>query len=237
MFMFPWLFLFFPLTLHSVPVESYFYETTEQEPIVTSTAEQISPMLIATEPEALSSNFVIEQNFNQIVEMLEKLEQTHQELDHKITNLEAHQREFMGYIHDHFMAKNDSSSHQDHQQDQDYSLGLTLMKQQKMEAALTYWQDFIERYPQSYQTPWAYYWVGEVYYVLEKDDYALDAYKYLVQNYPSFEKSPEALYKIGQIFYNQGSLITAQEYWQKVLAQYPSSSMSQLAKQQLSEVH
>lgn len=178
---------------------------------------------------------VLTQSVNAVLEGITQLSRDQSSLSERIEQLEVHQREFMGYIHESLMATNENTPSE--QYIQDYDTGVTLMQQNKMDAALKHWQHFIEQYPASGKVPAAYYWIGEIYYVRQQDDLAKDAYMYLIDNYPDFEKSSDALYKLGQILFNQGSVAQARQYWGQVIKNYPQSSIAKLAKQQMSQTH
>lgn len=256
------LFFLFPALAFSVVIESFDFEDKPMDELKFSQAPEIDysqalvfesvheietpvrskPTISNSQDINLSTSSVfnedqllaLTQSINALSESLETLDKAHQQLHSKIEGLESHQREFMGYIHDKFLAS--STTQTTDAQEQDYEYGLTLMKQNKMEVALTHWQEFIDKHGDTSKAPAAYYWIGEIYYVLQQDDFAKDSYMYLINNYPENEKSPDAMYKIGQIFYNQGSQKNAEKYWQMIIETHPKSSVSKLAKQQLSEV-
>lgn len=241
-------FLLLSTPLHAVVIESFefdeqlsLYDTQEQispevsQEIASLSLQEIStPTPSSRTTQASDEIVVLTQSVNSIIETLQQIHTEQRQLSQKVEGLENHQREFMGYIHNKLLAKNELTGSE--KCDQDYESGLVLMKQNKMEAGLKHWQEFIELYPTADKVPAAYYWIGEIYYVMQKDDFAKDAYMHLVTNHPEYEKSSDAMYKIGQIFYNQGSIKEAQGYWQKIVETYPQSSVSKLAKQQLSEI-
>lgn len=117
----------------------------------------------------------------------------------------------------------------------DYKMAYALLSPQQRrygEAAKAFRQ-FLEKYPGSPLAANAHYWLGEAYYVSQKNSEAKAAFEALVQKYPDSAKVPGALYKIGRIKAAEGDLAGARQIYERVLKEYPSSPAAGLAREQL----
>lgn len=223
---------FIPSWTYAVIVESL---PLEPEQISSSTQSHSHyEELLERQEELSKQNLSLQKSLYHLEEKVDNLEHSIEDLRQSIESFGQHQREFMGYIAQSLL--HTGSEQSSFESERAYDLGLELMKQNKIQAALTHWQEFLEQYHASEQAPYAYYWISEIYYLLQEDDLAKDSYSFLVKNYPNFEKNPDALYKIAQILYNQGSHEKAEEHWQHIIQRYPKSSAAALSKQQLTDI-
>jgi tol-pal system protein YbgF len=225
------LLFFLPHTLKAITIESLPLDENEFSHSLDHPSSTMQ--LLQKKEELLEQNFSLQRSIQLLEEKMERLDQNTQLLQENIESFGQHQREFMGYITQTLLDKEKKQDNTEIQKA--YNIGLELMKQNKIQAALAHWQYFLEQYQNVEQTPYAYYWVAEIYYLLQEDDLAKDSYLFLVKNYPNFEKKPDALYKIAQILYNFGSSDQAQQYWQEIIDSYPKSTAAALSKQQLTD--
>lgn len=96
--------------------------------------------------------------------------------------------------------------------------------------------DFVRKYPQSSLAANAQYWLGESYYVSQKNTEALTAFDKLVKDYPDSAKMPGALYKIGRIYASKGDKAKAGEALNRVVKEYPDSPAASLARDELNRL-
>jgi tol-pal system protein YbgF len=105
-------------------------------------------------------------------------------------------------------------------------------KRQYAEAASAF-AAFLDKYPNDALSPNAQYWLGEAYYVSQKNAEALQAFEVVMARYPSSSKAPAALFKIGRLQQAAGNKEAARSSFQKVVTDYPNSSAAGLARQRL----
>jgi len=106
----------------------------------------------------------------------------------------------------------------------------------RYEDAAKAFSDFVKKYPQSSLAANAQYWLGESYYVSQKNAEALAAFDKLVKDYPDSAKMPGALYKIGRIHASSGDRKKAGEALNRVVKEYPDSPAASLARDQLNRL-
>ncbi len=120
----------------------------------------------------------------------------------------------------------------------DYKAAYALLSPQarRYDEAAKAFSDFLTRYPQSPLAGNAQYWLGEAYYVSQKNEQALAAFEQLVKSYPDSAKVPGALYKIGRIRAASGDREKAILALKKVVTDYPTSPAAGLAREQLKKL-
>lgn len=120
----------------------------------------------------------------------------------------------------------------------DYKAAYALLSPQvrRYQDAAKAFSAFLKKYPRSSLAPNAQYWLGESYYVSQKNAQALAAFNRLVSDYPGSPKVPGALYKIGRIHLSKGDSKKAADAFRKVVDGYPSSPAAGLAREQLNRI-
>lgn len=117
----------------------------------------------------------------------------------------------------------------------DYKAAYALLspQQRRYDEAAKAFRQFLEKYPGSPLAANAHYWLGEAYYVSQKNAEAKAAFEQLVEKYPGSAKVPGALYKIGRIKAAEGDRAGARQIYERVLKEYASSPAAGLAREQL----
>lgn len=111
-----------------------------------------------------------------------------------------------------------------------------LSPQQKRYAeAAAAFATFLQKYPDDELAPNAQYWLGEAYYVSQRNADALAAFEVVVDRYPSSTKAPGALFKIGRLHQAAGRGDVARASFERVLADYPDSPAAGLARERLKQ--
>jgi tol-pal system protein YbgF len=120
----------------------------------------------------------------------------------------------------------------------DYKAAYALLSPQarRYEDAAKAFKDFLDKYPNAPLSANAQYWLGEAYYVSQKNDEALEAFDKLVSGYPDSAKVPGALYKIGRIQASRGDKAAAIATLKKVVDGYPTAPAAGLAREQLNRL-
>jgi tol-pal system protein YbgF len=113
------------------------------------------------------------------------------------------------------------------------------VQSQKFAEAVQAFQQFQLDYPAGTFAPNAYYWLGELYLVVQPPDLeaSRQAFTMLLSQYPDNTKAPDALYKLGKVQFMKGNREKAKEYLDQVISRYGStdSSAVKLAKDFLAE--
>lgn len=114
----------------------------------------------------------------------------------------------------------------------DYNTAVSLaLEKKEYDRAISEFQTFIKRYPESTYQPNANYWLGQLFYNKKgKKDDASYYYATVVKNYPTSSKAPDAMYKVGVILQEKNQLSKAKAVYQQVIKAYPDSDAAKLAK-------
>ncbi|PKH20582.1 cell division protein CpoB [Enterobacterales bacterium CwR94] len=113
----------------------------------------------------------------------------------------------------------------------DYNAAAALVLEKKQyDQAITAFQAFVKKYPDSTYQPNANYWLGQLNYNKGKKDDAAYYFATVVKNYPKSPKSSEALYKVGVIMQDKGDNAKAKAVYQQVIKQYPNTESAKQAQ-------
>ncbi|MCG8706938.1 cell division protein CpoB [Brenneria sp. 4F2] len=117
----------------------------------------------------------------------------------------------------------------------DYNEAAALVLEKKQyDQAISAFQAFIKKYPDSTYQPNANYWLGQLNYNKGKKDDAAYYFANVVKNYPKSPKSAEALLKVGVIMQEKGQADKAKAVYQQVVKMYPNTESAKLAQKRLS---
>jgi tol-pal system protein YbgF len=120
-----------------------------------------------------------------------------------------------------------------------YRAAYALVQSQRFGQAAQAFQQFQRNYPDGKYAPNAYYWLGELYLVVQPPDLesSRQAFTMLLSQYPDNSKAPDALYKLGKVQYMKGNREKAREYLDQVIRRYGSTNSSavKLAKDFIAE--
>ncbi|MEP1469637.1 MAG: tol-pal system protein YbgF [Halieaceae bacterium] len=109
-----------------------------------------------------------------------------------------------------------------------YRAAYALVRGQKFNEAVTAFQQFLVQYPNGRYAPNAYYWLGELYLVVQPPDLeqARQSFNQLLTQYPTNSKVPDALYKLGRVHFMKGNREKSREYLDRVINEYGSTNSS-----------
>ncbi len=109
-----------------------------------------------------------------------------------------------------------------------YDAAYALVRSQKFDQAVAAFQQFQRNYPAGMYAPNAYYWLGELYLVVQPPDLesSRQAFTMLLSQYPDNSKAPDALYKLGKVQCMKGNREKAREYLDQVISRYGSTNSS-----------
>lgn len=116
----------------------------------------------------------------------------------------------------------------------DYNEAVALMLEKKQyDQAISAFQSFVKRYPDSTYQPNANYWLGQLNYNQGKKDDAAYYFALVVKKYPKSPKAPDALLKVGVIMQEKGQKDKARAAYQQVGKLYPSAEAAKQAQKRL----
>ncbi|MTD26792.1 cell division protein CpoB [Erwinia sorbitola] len=113
----------------------------------------------------------------------------------------------------------------------DYNAAVALVLEKKQyDQAISAFQAFVKKYPDSTYQPNANYWLGQLNYNKGKKDDAAFYFATVVKNYPKSPKSADALLKVGVIMQEKGDKAKAKAVYQQVVKLYPNSEAAKQAQ-------
>ena len=96
-------------------------------------------------------------------------------------------------------------------------------------AAITAFEAFVSKHPNSGLTANGHYWLGELYSAQTELEQASSAFERVIQDFPQSSKVPDALYKLGLLRARQGKAEESRGLLERVRNEYPDSSAAGLA--------
>ena len=115
----------------------------------------------------------------------------------------------------------------------EYQEAFNLLRDAEYDRAITEFDRFLSKYPDSQYSDNAQYWMGEAYYVTRRFNDAITEYMKLVSNYPESQKVPNSLLKIAYSYYEMGQKKDAEKILNDLIKQYPGTSAATDAEKRL----
>jgi tol-pal system protein YbgF len=116
---------------------------------------------------------------------------------------------------------------------QAYSDAYNLLKDGKVDSAVTAFKGYLERYPTGKYAANSYYWLGEVYLLKGDLEQSRQAFTQVVESYPAHRKVDDATFKLGKVYHLLGNTKKAKELLNSVAS--GTSSTAPLATKYLSD--
>ena len=112
-----------------------------------------------------------------------------------------------------------------------YDNAYSLVTSRRFDEALDAFKQFLVDYPGGAYAPNSYYWMGELYQVINPSDLeaARQSFTQLLEQYPEHPKSPDAMYKLGKVYYLTGNKTKSKQLLEKVVVDYSQGSSSSAA--------
>ena len=109
-----------------------------------------------------------------------------------------------------------------------YKAAYALVRGQNFDQAVKAFEQFQRDYPDGKYAANAYYWLGELYLVIQPRDLesSRQSFTLLLSQYPDNSKAPDALYKLGKVQFEKGNREKAREYLDRVISEYGSTNSS-----------
>ena len=117
-----------------------------------------------------------------------------------------------------------------------YQKAFSLLKQADYDQAITAFDKFLSKYPDSQYSDNAQYWMGEAYYVTRRFDAAITEYMKLISNYPQSQRVPNSLLKIGYSYFELGQPDEAKKVLQELIDKFPGTSAASDAQAHLKKL-
>lgn len=114
-----------------------------------------------------------------------------------------------------------------------YQEAFRLLKTAEYDQAISAFDTFLRKYPDSQYSDNARYWMGEAYYVTRRFNEAITEYTKLVTNYPDSQKVPNSLLKIGYSYYELGQSDEARKVLEDLINRFPGTNAAQDAQNKL----
>ena len=117
-----------------------------------------------------------------------------------------------------------------------YQTAYDLIKAKKYDQAIVELQKMLQKSPSGQLAANAYYWLGELYGLQNKNEQAAVQFAKVVKNYPNSPKVADAELKLGMIYAAQFKWAEAKSTFKRVITRYPGTPSARLAMQQLREI-
>lgn len=116
-----------------------------------------------------------------------------------------------------------------------YDVAYGKIRAKDLTGALKAFQTFMLDFPDGKYAPNSFYWLGELYLVVEPVDLeaARQSFTQLLELYPAHSKAPDAIYKLAKVYQLKGNKDKARSWLDKVIAEHASSSAAGRAKEML----
>ena len=118
-----------------------------------------------------------------------------------------------------------------------YIAAYDLIKERKLDEAITAMGSFLQKYPESAYASNAHYWLGELYLAKKQNDAAVEEFKVVLEKYPTSTKIPAAMLKLGVAYTELGALNEARAQFMKVQQQFPDTESARLAASRLATLN
>lgn len=119
---------------------------------------------------------------------------------------------------------------------QTYMAAFEQLRNGKYDAAISGFETFVKKYPDSSYGDNAWYWLGQARYVQGDLTGAMSALQTMTSQFPQSSKLPSALFRMGVIEQTQGKTANARAAFKRIVTQYPDSESADMARQQLKEL-
>ena len=119
-----------------------------------------------------------------------------------------------------------------------YRAAYALLVGQEFDQAVAAFKQFLLDYPNGRFAPNAYYWLGELYLVIDPRDLeaSRQSFTLLLEQYPGNSKEADARYKLGVVYFEKGNAEVARQHLDRVLQEQDSnSSVAKLTRDFIAE--
>ncbi|MDQ3189474.1 MAG: tol-pal system protein YbgF [Pseudomonadota bacterium] len=114
-----------------------------------------------------------------------------------------------------------------------YEAALAQFRASDFKSALSGFQQFVARYPQSAYVPVAQYWIGSSHYAMKDYRSAIAAQQILVDRFSDSTRAPDALLSIAESQLQLGDKRSANRTLGRLIKDYPESEAAKVARERL----
>ncbi|QEM81857.1 tol-pal system protein YbgF [Halomonas binhaiensis] len=114
-----------------------------------------------------------------------------------------------------------------------YQSAFAKVQSRNFDQAITEFNDFVKKYPDTSLTANAWYWLGELYSAKSSFGDSEKAFSTVLEQFPDSSKVPDAMYKLGLLKSRQGDAEGGKALLQAVSKDYPDSNAASLASDYL----
>ncbi|MGI9303843.1 MAG: tol-pal system protein YbgF [Gammaproteobacteria bacterium] len=119
------------------------------------------------------------------------------------------------------------------QEREEYRRAFNMLKDGRYSSAITVFDRFLNKYPNSRYAGNAQYWLAESNYVSRKYDQAAKEFNKVISGFPSSPKVPDATLKLGFTYYELSQWDRARKVLSTLRKRYPNSTVARLADKRL----
>lgn len=112
----------------------------------------------------------------------------------------------------------------------DYARAYELVPARRFDEAVTAFQNFIRKHPESRLVGNAYYWIGEIYMAQNRTQDAEKMFDAVVRRYSDSFKIADSKYKLGLIYARYGDERKARETMEGIVRDHPREPAADLAR-------
>lgn len=117
-----------------------------------------------------------------------------------------------------------------------YMAAFGQLRNGKYDAAISGFESFVKKYPDSSYGDNAWYWLGQARYVQGDLSGAMKALQTMTSRFPKSSKLPSALFRMGVIEQTEGKTDKARAAFERIVTQYPDSDSAGMARQHLKDL-
>lgn len=114
-----------------------------------------------------------------------------------------------------------------------YEAAYKLYKNDKYQDAISAFQEFLKKFPDSVHVPNAHYEMGSAFFALGKYKDALTSYQVMVGKYSFSSKTPNAMLTMADCQQELDDVVAAKKTLKQIIAKYPGSETANEAKKRL----
>ena len=117
-----------------------------------------------------------------------------------------------------------------------YEATYNLFKAGSQQKAITAFQDFLKKFPDSVHVPNVHFQMGSAYFALKDFKNALASYDLLPSKYPYSGKTAEAMLGVADCQQELKNMVAARKTLEQIIAKYPGSEMADKARKRLASL-
>jgi len=117
-----------------------------------------------------------------------------------------------------------------------YEAAYGLSKAGSHQKAISAFQEFLKKFPESVHIPHVHYQMGSAYFALKDYKSALGSYQLLIRKYSYSPSVPDALFGAADCQQAMGNKAEANKTLKQIIAKYPGSEMADKARKRLKTI-